>query len=558
MRRIIGFAAILVVLISYDAVAADLNGYTARYECRAGGPYCNVDVESLAGPRSVCDQIIDAWTPWSSINWSNNTICIEAGDHTGKGELIIPTSANGSAGNYKVLRYSRPSDNDDDPWQQTSANQAKIPGMSISADYWIIERLSFSGTVRFEEGADNNIVDRILVDGAGIPIDSNDVTVQNSVVRNTPTEGGRDHHCTAGYSGTLRLRLVNNEIYNCAGDGFQSNSGNDCFGCVVENNDMYATSAMYCDKSGNFTPNGAYAASEQAVDIKQGGQAGEPVMIIHNRVWGFRRTATSCGSTGSAGEGIMINGLTAGDREYVLVQNNIITDVPRAVAIDADPYDQVSVVGNLAYYMRDPALGSSQACWQMGDATDSELYLNTCIDAPNAWWGRSRSNNDVRCNVSIDSAETGGSIGTTQVNYNAYYGVPGTKYDSNVIDKALNTIRGTLCTSLGCTSTANTTGRSVGDIVRTSTDPRADCTSVNDQDCFLYKVLTAGTSGSVKAVRGPYAFYRKLRTAPEQYVVPYARPYGGAPNDLQSSAPEAYACPPNFAERLGIGINDIN
>ena len=62
MRRT-GFAVILFMLMSWNAFAADLNGYTARYECRAGGPYCDLDVVAL-GTRP-CDQIIAVSTPWS-------------------------------------------------------------------------------------------------------------------------------------------------------------------------------------------------------------------------------------------------------------------------------------------------------------------------------------------------------------------------------------------------------------------------------------------------------------------------------------------------------------
>ena len=88
------FAALLILLFfAWPSFAADLNGYTAQYECRAGGAHCDVDVVSLS--QRECDQKISASTAWSSINWSSNTICIEAGDHTSKGTLTIPSSASG-------------------------------------------------------------------------------------------------------------------------------------------------------------------------------------------------------------------------------------------------------------------------------------------------------------------------------------------------------------------------------------------------------------------------------------------------------------------------------
>src|ERR1051325_8336375 len=118
MRRFV-FAVSVAALSIYavNAPAADRNGYTAQYECRAGGPHCDVDVAGLS--QQGCDQIIGSSTPWSAIDWANNTICIAAGDHTGKGILDIPGNANGTPGRYKVLRYFSNADTGDVPWRQS-------------------------------------------------------------------------------------------------------------------------------------------------------------------------------------------------------------------------------------------------------------------------------------------------------------------------------------------------------------------------------------------------------------------------------------------------------
>lgn len=65
------------------------------------GIHWDVDVEVLGQRR--CDQTIAPCMPWRSIDWNNNTICIAAGEHTGKGTLVIPSEASGTAANYKVL-----------------------------------------------------------------------------------------------------------------------------------------------------------------------------------------------------------------------------------------------------------------------------------------------------------------------------------------------------------------------------------------------------------------------------------------------------------------------
>lgn len=87
-------------IVATSASAADLNGYTTEYECRAGGPRYDVDVIGLVAQS--CQQIIEPDTSWESIDWSNNVICLRAGDHSAKGRLFLQSS--GTASNLKVLR----------------------------------------------------------------------------------------------------------------------------------------------------------------------------------------------------------------------------------------------------------------------------------------------------------------------------------------------------------------------------------------------------------------------------------------------------------------------
>ncbi len=228
------FSALLMFVVAWPSFAADPNGYTAQYECRAGGLNCNVDVATLTS--AACDVTVTT----SDANWnkitgdtsktvsSNKVYCIQAGDHTSKGVLTLNFS--GTSGQYKVLRYTRSGDNDDEPWNQSSGNQVKIAGMTITASYWIIHRVKFTDFVTAASTSTNNVIfNRILiedVDGDMIHLgDGPNNTLQNSVMRNTVTSGTSDKHCSkAGGYGT-NIHLVNNEIYNCQGDGFQNNPG---------------------------------------------------------------------------------------------------------------------------------------------------------------------------------------------------------------------------------------------------------------------------------------------------------------------------------------------
>lgn len=549
-----------------SGIGADVNGYTAIYECKVDGVQCSVDVVSLAA--LPCDQTITtATTPagdWSAINYSNRVICIEAGDHTGRGTLEF--TANGTASTYKVLRYTRAGDSDDEPWNQAST--AKIRRLHAYGDYWLIHRLdvdpSANEGVRIGNNAQNVILNRMWVHDAGnaqlIGIGQSafsgvtDITVQNSLIHDTGIPGGGvDRHCILIGGGTdVNIRFVNNEIYNCAGDGIQKGSSDASPGLVVENNDIYLTTAYYSDGSGNLDPNGNRACAENGMDFKDGGSSASPIRVLHNRLWGFRQTDSNCAGTGSGGESIIWNEASAKDNRWGLVQNNIAMDGTAAInAANGSPRNW-SVVGNIFYDYKGRDTAGNQVL-MLSSSSEVEVYLNTFIDVlkdNSTHWANygGGANKDIRCNVIISGGGTTGSPSGLEVSHNAFYG--STASGTNAVDSNLNT-------------RANNTNYNLGDIIRTTATPPEDGTAGD----FLYKVTQAGTShtssvsycttanctttdGSmiVQAIRGPYSFYRKLRTGQELIYIPYARIYSGAP--------EITLCPSGYNSRTGIGIGD--
>ena len=566
------FSALQILLFfAWPSFAADLNGYTAQYECRAGGPNCNVDVATLTA--AACAQTITTAdseaTIESKLNTGSSPICVTNGDYTAKGQIDI--TASGTSGAYRVMRYFRASDNDDEPWNQSGANQAIFKRIMISGSFWIIHRITINrndgAASESLSGSADNILSRVLMQnstGWHFAMKGARITVQNSVIRKTGDNfnAGSDEHCLSYSVGTIDSHVVNNEIYDCTGDGMQAQNGAGAVGMVVENNDFYVSPDYYSDGNGNLTPSGTEACAENALDIKRPGAiATNPAKIIHNRFWGFKRTDSLCGGTGSAGEAIIVHGDLTGASDYVLVQNNIFMDSPRALGMDAEDAANVSFIGNIGYNMRQTGSGTG-AFFSMSDATNSEFYLNSLVIAEDAWGYVNGSNNDIRCNVIIDSPPHGsGPRSGVQVDFNVYYGVSGTKIDTKKIDKTLNT-------------RANSTAYTKGDIIRTSTNPTTACTATNNSSaCFLYLVTTPGTSASsnpgycntlgctqqdgmmqVRAIRGPYTFFRKLRTSPESYTIPYVRVYASTTNPLENS-PDAFTCPSDYNTRPGIGIN---
>lgn len=572
MRSLPYFRALFLLAVPLGNIhAADLNGYTAQYECRAGGPHCNVDVAALG--KRACDQIITPSMPWSSVDWSNNTICLEAGDHTAKGTLTIPATANGTASNYKVLRYYRASDNDDDPWRQSDANRTKVTQVWVNGSYWLIHRLTLPGyrgtskeRLSSRNQADNHIFNRLLVEGTGDGSNYygysqdctagkgyNNLVVQNSVFRNLGPYAQDWEAIAVDLQCGTNLRAVNNEIYDWVSHPIQTGKNHPSptlGGLVIENNDLYVTPALY-------TNGGRSAKTESTLSLKHVGTPNSPARVIHNRIWGTRNTDRTYCCTGEDGMAVTFYQTDA----WTLLQNNIIFDAQKGINNVAP---NVSFIGNLFYKIRryDPGRNSVVFNW-FNDATGStpsnyEIYFNTVIGAELYTLGNlSHDYQDIRANVFID----GGSAypftirATSHADYNGFYGSVPFTYNgtSTNINHTLNTRQ-------------NNAYYEKGTVMRRTTD-LDQCTSENDADCFLYIALNSGTTapssptyatalgdtfqdGGVtwQAIRGPYAFYRKLRTNPERYVIPYAR--------VHSSAPEAYRAPSNYGSRPGIGTND--
>lgn len=565
MKRL--FACTLLLIATAPSLAADSNGYSAQYECRAGGPNCNVDVVAL-GNRS-CDQTIAPSTPWSSINWSNNTICLEAGDHTGKGTLNL--GASGTAGTYKVLRYYSSNDTNDDPWNQGS-NQAKIFSVNANGnDYWILNRLTIdpnNGTtngIDLPSGSTYNIISRTLLqktNGRLVEIAGDNNTVQNSVLRTTWTPGpvAQENQCLS-VNNASNVHVVNNEIYDC-NKAISSPAGSPIPGTVIENNDLYVSPAGRTDCNGNYSSNGTCSVMEAVVSWKSGGSISNISRIIHNRIWGSRYADGNLVQSGDS-PAISISARGDGDdgTDYTLVKDNIIFDQEIGIWNYWGGPDHNSVIGNTLWDIKDrnPNFGYEKGALTNWRMTSLELYLNTVIDATPWLTLVNDENNDLRCNVIISAGANNGSGGSgTQLDYNTYYDTASAG-EANVFTNGVST-------------RANSTTYSVGAIIRTGA--ASSCSVATSTTCFFYKVTVAGTSAgsppnytttlgatntdgtmTVQAIRGPYSFKRKLKTVSggETVVIPYARPH--------TSAPEYAACPgvgnsSRPGTRADIGISD--
>ncbi|MEK7705931.1 MAG: hypothetical protein AAB426_13295 [Myxococcota bacterium] len=548
----------------------DANCYCALYECKAGNPRCDVDVAVL-GSRT-CDQTITASTPWSSINWSNNTICIEAGNHLGKGTLTVPAVANGSSGNHKVLRYTRGSDNDDEPWNQ-SGTQANVQRLVVQGDYWLIHRLTFptiSGgldkPVRVEvvpgNGDVTNVIfNRMLIvgsdylyygysqDGSSGSIDW--ITVQNSVLRGWYGNGTSDEVVGLDIGTGSNMHAVNNEIYDVAAHQMQvgHNGGPTLSGIVIENNDLYYSPTAQ-------TTDGTKVKGENTLSFKASGASDSAALIIDNRIWGNRVTDFAFCCNGSSGPAVAFGAGGGTNSDWILFKGNVVLDSQQGIEWthwnQPSSGNRVSVIGNIFYQIGNFSGTPEQSTvWWAGSGgvNTTEHYLNTIVESAYLAQGLFDSNNDFRCNVAIKAGTNVASNGSgTQWDHNAYY----------------------------ATQDAGESNRVAGAIIqpgRLSAYALDEVLEAPERNDFLYRVTTAGTSAAappgycttvgcttqdgtmtVQATRGPYCFYRKLRTAPEQLCIPYATVHESAPEYGFCRAENMGGVP--LGSRPGIGISD--
>lgn len=389
----------------------DPSGYCAQYEVPVTLPACDDD-PSVAIVREPED--------WDALNEpSKRVFCVTPGNYQVRGFMDV--TASGTEGQPRVIRYYDPNSpkSDSHPVHQAEEARAVVAGFDFdNADWWVISGITLRATKdasqtllilrdtreTAEDGGSHVVLDRLLVEGGGggagqILISEEGNVLQNSVVRNTHLEPNWDQHCVVvarSLGGVCKdVRIVNNEIYDCGGDSIQVHGGGGVRGLsVIENNDFYITEALYrdCDRADQC------ACAENALDLKNGGQSDAPLLIAHNRGWGFRPTLTRCSSTGSGGEAVVIHQ----DAQYLLMRGNVLFDSPGGIHTPNEASHHVSLIGNVIADM----VNGAQGIGQLHKAIQFEAYYNSLVKAGGISGG---SDHHKACNLteaqSSDNAE---------------------------------------------------------------------------------------------------------------------------------------------------------
>lgn len=377
-------------------------------------------------------RFIQSDADWDDINDpSYRVFCVHPGDYTTAGNIQLTES--GASGHERWIRYYDPEDPIDDrhPVKRGESELAIIDTMIVAdADYWVVQELTVRGdwtVVRVDGGSEHNVFDRLLVEGSRVQIrdGAHDNTLQNSVVRDAPMVPNSDRVCvilsgatSGGEVGIHGTRIVNNEIVDCT-DSIQlyrpdgSSHLIDFGDTIIDQNDMYLTTATYSDCSGNLDPQGDCACAENAVDIKAAGSGSDNLVTVsNNRMWGWQRTDTDCGGTGSWGTATVVHQ----GAQYSLHQGNIVWDSARGMTLGNDHH---SAIDNVLVRIENPVDDQGFALLLMGPS--SEAYRNVVVDSHD--WGQVQGPDaDWRCNTLISSGSGRGTPGSGVIaDYNFYY-----------------------------------------------------------------------------------------------------------------------------------------
>lgn len=556
---------------------ADVNGYISQYDepvilqtdsCKPGRTCHKL-------PNS-CDVVFNPSMSRSAIegelrrNNGNSVFCFEAGDYGSLGNTLNlrggNTSCTSSNPCWLILEDAVTKQNLTPPWKR-SRNAVFNDEWSCNDANWVISHLKWKGSgnkgIMFntESGCDNLTVNAVEVtnwNGTGVSSNfelnsgADNVVIQQLFCHDHPAIYDEEVNCVR-MRGAKNARIVNSEMFNVAKGIY---CFDECPGLVIENNDIYATPDFYTDCHGNAGDK--CSKMKTPISLKQAGTADNIVRILHNRIWGSRRTANEvcCTSTGD-GSGVTWsnNGSGKPSAEYALLKDNIFFDSNVGISVTRNGPTRNSAVGNIFYKIMDVqddgTPGWSHAI-TLARGKNSEAYLNTFVYVANGI-RVSSPGHDVRCNAFIMSGDSVWNPDyASEADYNAFYGTKrfGSENPSHDIDRS-DMNRWKRNSDYDANATVYPSEKN--GYIYTVVEDNGLSGSAEPNWCKSLGCKTKDGEITWQAVRGPYFFYRKLLSASEKIRIPYA--------NVHSSAPEYEYCPgegrPNaLGSRYGIGVDD--
>lgn len=325
--------------------------------------------------------------------------------------------------------------------------------------HWVLDRLAFididnaEGTYPLRFFASSNMVlNRLRVEANRHGIEfhhlSHDIVLQNSLIGDMDMdfEHGNDAVCVAfegrytdkgqdSESSVIHsIRVVANEIYNC-NDGVQliwnedAEHWPDFSGTLIAANDIYIDERRLTDCEGNLDPNGACACTENAVDIKAGAKSSsQPVVIRHNRFYGWRKTDSSCNPDAQSwGTGISVHFAAA---QNIRIEQNIFWDVVSGVSLTKKAH-RIVVLDNLFHTVPKAGPGNGIAIVSYENASEVNIERNRIVKAYK-WLSLLSKQTALSCNIVNLSGEAIGQMGSEgMADRNSYYQHPEPHFKSS-------------------------------------------------------------------------------------------------------------------------------
>ena len=298
-------------------------------------------------------KVISSDADWSSINDPAITeFFVEPGDYTALDRIEITASGSDGSPRWIVLHNG----NDTHPGQLDLSEKAHY-WLNLSGDWWVIDRWYSDMNFAYWDGnqvdSSNTIVNRPEMTNNQILMyshSSNNVTVQNGWFYDNAFVNDSDD-CPAVITGghAYNFYMLNCDVRNC-GDGFNA-TGTDTVdydqrGHRIDNNQMWCTDATYTDGEGNYDPNGLYSTCENAIGYKNGSlEPTDPWIVSNNRLWGWRYSDITTGSSAATLIGTMVG--TANG----IIRDNLMFDSHNAINAGGHqsmPYSRlnVDIIGN--------------------------------------------------------------------------------------------------------------------------------------------------------------------------------------------------------------------
>ncbi|MBN1674623.1 MAG: fibronectin type III domain-containing protein [Kiritimatiellae bacterium] len=313
---------------------------------------------------------------WSKINDpAYRRFYVEPGDYRHLGAIPITQTGTESAPRTISLHNG----NDLHPGKLPRAEHANVILQFQGVSHWVVDRMSsldhsdgvgirvmpVSSDIVFNRLYMTNFHNAVYVlSGTSNVNFTRDITIQNSRFDGMSRRGINDDGVAvflhgsdwAGFRRVQDVHILNNEFINC-NDAIQAirfpdkepKQVVDYQGLLIDGNHLYVDSSVYTDGAGNPDPDGDWALTENAIDLKGGSQnPANPVVVMNNTMWGWRRTDTNGGGSGSWGAAVVCHfGVW-----NVRFSDNLVFDSARGIVFGDkadEPYSGTNVVmsGNI-------------------------------------------------------------------------------------------------------------------------------------------------------------------------------------------------------------------